>query len=377
METRHFPPDFHPRRIVVKLGTGILTSGIGQLDLDVIRNICEQIAELRRQGMNVIVVSSGAVGLGMGRLGMNRRPRDVPTLQACASVGQSILIETWQKGFDPWSVHVGQILLTRDDLSVRKRHVAVRETIERLLRADIVPVINENDCISADELKFGDNDVLSALVASLTKSDLLVLLSTIPGLMNLETGEVVHTVDALSDAVRSLAQGTQSPTAVGGMISKLNAVQIATGSKCGVFIAHGKEPGILPKLLSGEMKGTYFVPQSMDLRSHKRWLAYFHQTQGSISVDAGAAKALVEGGKSLLARGVIQVEGSFGTGAVVDIKSEQGDVIARGISQFASTELTDLLGKSTSEIRKTFPDRKHTEVIHRDALALTERKPVQ
>lgn len=374
MEQRYFPSGFQPKRLVVKLGTGILTSGIGQLDLEVIQNICQQVAELRRRGLTVILVSSGAVGLGMGRLGMTRRPRDLPTLQACASVGQSILIETWQKAFDPWSVHVGQILLTRDDLSVRKRHVAVRETIERLLRADIVPVINENDCISVDELKFGDNDVLSALVASLTKSDLLILLSTIPGLMNLATGEVVHTVEGLSDAVRNLAQGTQSPTAVGGMISKLNAVHIATGSQCGVFIAHGKEPGILPMLLDGAMKGTYFIPQVTELRSHKRWLAYFHKTSGSITVDSGARKALMESGKSLLARGVVRVAGGFETGEVVDILSEQGELFARGITQFSATELHALLGKSTLEIRKCFPERKHSEVIHRDALALTEAK---
>jgi len=360
--------------MVVKLGTGILTSGIGKLDLDVISNICQQISELRKMGISVIIVSSGAVGLGMGRLGITRRPRDLPTLQACASVGQSILMETWQKAFDPWGVHVGQMLLTRDDLSVRKRHVAVKETIERLLRADIVPVINENDCISVDELKFGDNDVLSALVSSLTKSNLLVLLSTIPGLMNLDTGEVIHTVDELSETIMNLAQGTQSPTAVGGMVSKLNAVHIATGSKCGVFIAHGKEPGILHKLIDGEMKGTYFVPQINNLRSQKRWLAYFHKSAGSIVIDSGAEKALVESGKSLLARGVTQVEGEFEAGAVIDIRTVLKTLVARGITQFSSKELQELIGKSTAEIQQLFPERKHAEVIHRDALALIDSK---
>jgi glutamate 5-kinase len=372
MQTRNFPTGFQPRRIVVKLGTGILTLGIGQLDTGVIANICQQIADLRKRGLEVIVVSSGAVGLGMGRLGMKRRPKDLPTLQACASVGQSILIETWQKAFDPWGLHVGQMLLTRDDLSVRKRHVAVGATLDRLLKANIIPVINENDCISVDELKFGDNDVLSALVASLTKSDALVLLSTIPGFMNLATGEVIHTVEELSETVRALAQGTQSPTAVGGMISKLNAVHIATGSKCGVFIAHGKEAGILHKLMDGELVGTFFVPQQKELRSQKRWLAYFHKAAGSIVIDAGAQRALLDSGRSLLASGVTAVEGRFEAGDVIDILNEQRVLIARGVTCFGASELQALMGWSTAEIRRQYPDRKHSEVIHRDALALVE-----
>jgi len=374
MQKRHFQANFQPKRVVVKLGTGILTSGIGNLDLDVIQNICKQISELREKGITVIVVSSGAVGLGMGRLGIKRRPKDLPTLQACASVGQSILIETWQKAFDPYGLHVGQILLTRDDLSVRKRHVAVRETIERLLKANIIPVINENDCISVDELKFGDNDVLSSLVASLTKSDLLVLLSTIPGLMNLQTGEVIHTVEELNESILNLAQGTNSPTAVGGMVSKLNAVHIATGSKCGVFIAPGKEPEILHKLINCEMKGTYFVPHDQNLRSHKRWLAYFHRSNGSITIDNGAEKALVEAGKSLLASGITEVTGQFETGEVIDILNLAKNLVAKGISQFSAKELKELTGKSSAEIQKLYPERKHTEVIHRDALALVDTK---
>jgi glutamate 5-kinase len=360
------------KRLVVKLGTGILTSGIGQIDTGVISNICEQIAQLRKQGITVIVVSSGAVGLGMGRLGITRRPSDLPTLQACASVGQSILIETWQKAFDPWGVHVGQMLLTRDDLSVKRRHVAVRNTLERLLKADIVPIINENDCISVDELKFGDNDVLSALLASLTKAEVLFLLSTIPGLMNLKTGEVIPVVEVITDEIMALAQGTNSVTSVGGMISKLNAVSIATGSDCGVFIAQGKEEGILLKLLDGEPVGTFFVPQNKDLPSHKRWLTYFNKSSGKIQIDAGAAKAVVSDGKSLLASGVTRINGSFKPESVLEIVDEAGNRIARGISQYSSKELMTIIGKSSREIKELYPERKHLEVIHRDAMVLVE-----
>ena len=358
------------KRIVVKLGTGILTSGIGQLDLEVIRNICGQIAELRRQGITVIIVSSGAVGLGMGRLGIKRRPTDLPTLQACASVGQSILIETWQQAFDPHDVHVGQMLLTRDDLSVKRRHVAVRETLERLLKANIVPVINENDCISVDELKFGDNDVLSALLSSLTKADLLFLLSTIPGLMNLKTGEVIPMVKAINDEIMSLAHGTNSATSVGGMISKLKAVGIATGSDCGVFIAQGREENILLQLLAGEPKGTFFIPQNKELPSHKRWLAYFNKPSGKIQIDPGAAKAIVSEGKSLLAKGVTQIIGDFGPESVLEVIDGNDNPLARGISAYSSAELQQIARKSSSEIQPLFPKRKHLEVIHRDAMVL-------
>jgi glutamate 5-kinase len=358
------------QRIVIKLGTGILTSGIGELDFEVIQNICSQVAKIREAGSEVIIVSSGAVGLGMGRLGMKQRPSDLASQQACASVGQSILIETWQRGFDPWGIHVGQMLLTREDLSVRKRHVSVKETLERLLKADIVPIINENDCISVDELKFGDNDVLSALVASLTKSELLVILSTIPGLMNLETGEVVSRVESLNEDIIDLAQDTKSPTAVGGMISKLNAVHVAVGSNCAVFIAPGKEPDILIDLLDGQEKGTYFVPQDTSIPSQKRWLAFFHQHAGTIVVDQGAREALEKSGKSLLAKGVKRIEGSFDKGSVIRVEDPEDRVIAKGISEFSSNELETILGKSNDEIRRLYPERKHPEVIHRDALVL-------
>ena len=372
MEQRTFQTGFNLKRLVVKLGTGILTSGIGQIDTGVIENICQQIHRLRERGIAVIVVSSGAVGLGMGRLKLTKRPSDISTLQACASVGQSMLIETWQRAFDPWDIRVAQILLTRDDLSVRKRHVGVMQTIERLLSAGIIPVINENDSISIDELKFGDNDILSSLVSSLTKADLLVLLSTIPGLMNLETNEIIRTVESIDEDIMGLAQGTRSPTAVGGMISKLNAVHIATGSNCGVFIADGKKQDILLKLVDGEMEGTYFVPQSVELSSQKRWLSYFPKPSGNLVIDAGAERALIKDGSSLLAKGLLSVDGDFQTGDVVDILNPAQEIVARGITQYSAAELKNLFGMTSKQIRSVYPERKHTEVIHRNSLAIVQ-----
>ncbi len=358
------------KQLVIKLGTGVLTSGIGNLDKEVIHGVCAQVAKIRKNRTHVIIVSSGAVGLGMGRLGLNKRPTDLATLQACASVGQSILTETWQSGFDPWGIHVGQMLLTREDLCVKKRHLAVRETLERLQRAGIVPIINENDCISVDELKFGDNDILSALVASLTKSDLLVLLSTIPGLMNLETQEVVPSVSTLDERTFALAKGTSSPTAVGGMVSKLEAARVASDSNCHMFIAHGREPEVLLKILNGDKVGTHFFPKGKSLRSQKRWLAFFQESVGRITVDPGAREAVESSGRSLLAKGVTSVDGSFNRDSIVDLIDSTGSRFARGVTQFSSDEILKIAGKRTEEIEALFEGRKHPEVIHRDDMVL-------
>ncbi|OPZ74579.1 MAG: Glutamate 5-kinase [Verrucomicrobia bacterium ADurb.Bin474] len=362
----------HPvvKNLVVKLGTGILTSGIGKLSPEIIQGICAQIKQLRDRGTNVTIVSSGAVGLGMGRLGYQRRPTDLPTLQACAAVGQSILIETWQKAFEPHGLNVGQMLLTRDDLNVKRRHIAVRDTLLRLAQENVIPIINENDCISVDELKFGDNDVLSALVASLIKADLLVILSTIEGLLDLKHNLLIRVVENINQDVLGLAEGTTSPTAVGGMISKLEAARIATKSKCGMVIAKGSEPNILLRIFDGEAVGTFFVPQRTNLRSHKRWLAFFNKTCGTVTVDEGAQDALLGKGKSLLAKGIVSVSGTFGPGSIVSIKgSDKGDV-ARGLTGFSSIEIDQIKGMTSEEIRQIFPNRKHIEVVHRDSMVL-------
>jgi glutamate 5-kinase len=360
------------RRVVVKLGTGTLTSGIGCLDTDRIGSIARQIAALRSGGREVAVVSSGAVGLGMGRLGLKRRPSELRELQACAAVGQGILIQTWQSAFTPHDLPVAQILLTHDDLRVRTRHLAVKETLEHLLRIGVIPVINENDTVSTEEIKFGDNDTLSAMVASLLGADLLVILSTAPGLIDRKgTGKILPVVESITPEIEAMAGGTESPTAVGGMISKISAAKLATRSGCGMIIASGDEPDVLGRIVSGDTVGTFFLPCGLPMAGRKRWLAFFQRPKGTLILDAGATLAVRQQRKSLLAPGIRSVEGSFLDHEVVNIAGPDGIVFARGTSILSSEELRKLAGKSSAEVRSLLQGiKRRPEVVHRDTLVL-------
>lgn len=345
------------KRVVIKLGTGVLTSGIGNLDTQRIESLCEKINMLRNQGIQVILVSSGAVGLGMGKLGLKKRPKDLASLQACASVGQTILINTWQKGFDPHGLTVAQILLTREDLRAKHRHNAVFNTIERLLAQGTVPIVNENDTVSAVEIKFGDNDTLSALVASVTNADLLFILSNIPGLIDMQgSGEVVERVEKITPTIEAMAQGTDTETAVGGMISKLSAAKIAHRAGCGVIIGSGKDDLLFDRLLNGESVGTFFVPSAQPVKSHKRWIAIQDYTYGKVHIDQGAVDAITKNGKSLLAAGIVRTEGEFEAGDLVLICAPDGQTFAQGIIDLDSGLIAN--------------DADSAPVIHRDSLVL-------
>lgn len=365
----------HLRRIVVKLGTGLLTSGAGQLDPARISEVCRQLASLRAGGTEVAVVSSGAVGLGMGRLGLARRPAEVTRKQACAAVGQSLLMQVWQRSFEPHGITVAQVLLTHDDLRERRRHLNVKATLEQLLEYGVVPIINENDTVSAAEIramsKFGDNDTLSAMVASLLGAQHLVILSTAPGLIDLRgSGEVVPVVECITPEIAAMAGGTTSETAIGGMVSKISAAKLATKAGCGVFIASGAEPDILTRIFSGRNPGTFFAPNGLPFEAKKRWLAYFQRPEGSISVNAPAVPVLREQGRSLLAVGVTGSHGGFERGDIVDIIGPDGALVARGISGFDDAEIPLVAGRTSDEIRSLFPGRKRLEVIHRNDLVL-------
>jgi glutamate 5-kinase len=348
------------RRIVIKLGTGVLTSGIGQLDTERIDALCAQVHLLREQGIEVILVSSGAVGLGMGKLGLEKRPKDLAALQACAAVGQSILINTWQKGFDPHGLTVAQILLTREDLRTKHRHDAVFHTIERLLAQGTVPVVNENDTVSAAEIKFGDNDTLSALVASVTSSQLLFILSNIPGLIDMgASGAVVPRVEHITADIEAMAQGTRQTTSVGGMISKIAAAKIAVRAGCGVVIGSGKDPSFFANILAGRSVGTYFVPSDLPVKPRKRWIAIQDQAEGAIYIDSGAVAAIGERGKSLLAAGILRCEGDFSSGDLVKIRTAEGAELAHGITNYARARLE--AGAAALE---------DNVVVHRDHMVL-------
>jgi glutamate 5-kinase len=313
----------------------------------------------------------------MGALGLEKRPRDLGLTQACAAIGQSKLMQVWQSAFEPHGITVAQVLLTHDDLRVRARYLGVHETLQQLIACGAVPVINENDAVSAAELRygaglrFGDNDTLSAMVASVVEADYLVILSTAEGLVDFHgTGKVVPVIEKITPEIEEMAGGTMSETAVGGMVSKISAAKLATRAGCGVFIASGAEPEILPRLLSGRGPGSFFVPSGLPLDARKRWLAYFQRPTGTLHLNARAVRPLRDEGRSLLAVGVTGSSGFFAAGDVVDIAGPDGAVFARGETAFASDEIAAIAGLKGDEVRALFPKRKRHEVVHRNNLVL-------
>jgi len=347
-------------RIVVKVGTGVLTDSRKQLDLAQVERLVAQIAIQRQAGKQIALVSSGAVGAGMGALGYEKRPAQLAELQACAAVGQSRLMSTYEKLFSSYKLHVAQVLLTHDDLQHHERHLNARNTLVTLLERGVIPIINENDAVSFTELKFGDNDKLSALVASLLPADLLVILTTVDGLVeNFGTPEarVVSTVEQLDEDTEALAGGTSSATAVGGMASKLQAAKIVVRAGIPLIIASGKKENNLARVLTSENEGTVFVAHPQKLKGRKRWIAFFHHPKGALFVDDGARKALRESGKSLLPPGIVRSEGEFAAGDIVRICDVNGTEFARGIARASSKEIA---ARQNSR----------TEVVHRDDLVI-------
>lgn len=347
-------------RIVVKLGTGVLTDSRKQPDPAQLEQLVAQIAEQRKAGREIVLVTSGAVGAGMGALGMEKRPTGLAELQACAAVGQSRLMATYAEFFARHHLNVAQVLLTHDDLEHHERHLNARNTLVTLLARGVVPVINENDAVSFTEIKFGDNDKLSALVASLLPADLLVILTTVDGVIEnfgKANPKTIPTIEHIDHAVEKLAGGTDSETAVGGMASKIQAAKIVVRSGIPLVIASGKKKQVLARIVAGEDEGTLFVPQPTKLQGRKRWIAFFHHSKGALFVDDGARKALREAGKSLLPPGVSRCEGDFAAGDVVRICDMDGTEFARGIAKFSADEV-----RARKLVR--------VELVHRDDLVI-------
>ena len=347
-------------RIVVKLGTGVLTDSRKQPDLAQMEQLVAQIAAQRKAGKEVVLVTSGAVGAGMGALGYERRPSELAGLQACAAVGQSRLMATYEKLFSQFDLHVAQVLLTHEDLQHHERHLNARNTLVTLLGRGVIPVINENDAVSFTELRFGDNDRLSALVACLLPADLLVILTTVDGVIEnfgKANPKTISVVEQIDERLERLAGGTDSATAVGGMATKIQAAKMATRSGIPLVIASGKKKNVLADILGGRDEGTLFVPQPNKLKGRKRWIAFFHHPGGTLFVDEGAKKALREKGKSLLPPGVARCEGEFAPGEVVRICDLDGTEFARGIADFSSREI------KARELQRV-------EIVHRDNLVI-------
>lgn len=356
------------RRIVVKVGTMAITDERGRLAPDRVDAFSGELSGLVERGYEVVCVSSGAIGAGLSPLGLEKRPGDMPTLQAAAAVGQSHLMDAYATAFEQRGHVCGQVLLTRQDFIHRRGYVNALNTFERLLALGAVPVVNENDTVATDEIRFGENDLLGSLVANLVRADLLVMLSDVDGLHGRDGG-VLEEVEAVTAEVEELAGGRVSALGSGGMRSKLTAARIATSSGVPVVIARFA-PGALDRVLAGEPVGTFFHAAPAKMASRKAWIAHATVPRGRILVDAGARRALTDSGRSLLAAGVREVEGDFAAGDTVEIVDPDGVSFARGLSGFSAGELGRIAGLGSAEIEEVLGADDVREVVHRDELVV-------
>lgn len=365
------------KRLVVKVGTSTVTHETGKLNLGGLERLVRQVADAANAGYEVALVSSGAVGAGLGRLGWQRRPETIPEKQAVAAVGQSLLMQIYEKLFQEYGITIAQVLLTREDMADRRRYLNARTTLLTLLGYGVVPVINENDTVAVEELRFGDNDTLSALVASLISADLLVILSDIDGLYTADprhdpSATLISQVDELTPEVEALAGGAGSARGTGGMATKLAAARIATSSGVNMVIANAGRPAVLADILSGAHVGTRF-PARERLGSRKQWIAFNVPPAGRVVVDEGARRALSQRGKSLLPSGVVRVFGEFEAGDAVAILGPDEVEFARGLTNYGSADLCRLKGLHTDQIADVLGGRLYEEVVHRDNLVLLTR----
>lgn len=340
-----------------------------------IDRLVRQLVDAVNQGKELVLVTSGAIGAGMSRLGLKERPRSVPGQQAVAAVGQGLLMQVYEKLFAEYGHVVAQVLLTREDLQNRRRYLNSRNTLLKLFEYGAIPIVNENDTVAVDEIRFGDNDTLSALVASLIDADLLVILSDVDGLYsgNPQTDPHARRLDVVREVTPELwkaAQGPGSALGTGGMVTKLEAARIAMASGCAMVVAHGAEEEVLLKILAGERVGTLFLPRER-MTGRKRWIAFLQQPRGVLSVDEGAGRALTREGKSLLPIGIVKVEGTFKQGDLVRVLDPSGREIARGLVNYSSKEVRQIQGLKTAEIEATLGMKAYDEVIHRDNLVIT------
>ncbi len=355
------------KRIVLKVGTRLLT------DTGRIGDIVSQIAFLKNSGRQVILVSSGAVGLGMRTLEMKRRPSELSDIQALAAIGQSKLMSLYEKECARHRFHCAQILLGADDLNNRGRHLNIMNCLNALLKRNVLPVINENDTVSVDELKFGDNDRLAALIAVMLKADLTIILTTVEGLMTKlgAGGALVPLVRKIDQKLRMMASGTDdSNSSVGGMASKIRAAEIVSKAGEPLIVADGRAPEIIQKIFSSEERGTLFLPSASQMTSRKRWFGFFSKSKGRIFVDDGAAHALAERGKSLLPSGIKSVDGDFQTGDTVDICSQDGSVLAKGLSNYHACEIRRIAGRKSSELKAILGHDCDDEAVHCDNMTI-------
>jgi glutamate 5-kinase len=362
-------------KVVVKIGSAVLATPDEGIHSEKIRGLATEIAALMAKKVKVVLVSSGAIAVGRETMGMTRRIEGIPEKQAAAAIGQPRLMALYDTFFREKKVQVSQILLTRDDLNHRRRYLNARATIETLFRLGALPIINENDTVVVEEIKVGDNDNLSVLVAGLIQADLLVILSDTEGLFDKDPkahadARLISRVDEINETVMCTAGGSCSPTGVGGMTVKLEAIRKAADFGVPTILANGKRKGVLSAIFAGEQVGTLFVPKKDPLSCKKQWIAYSVKPTGTVYLDSGAVKALLYGGKSLLPSGVVKAEGSFERGEGVDICNLSGEIVARGLANYNAQEIEKIHGKRSSNIRKILGYTYGDELVHRDYLVI-------
>jgi glutamate 5-kinase len=360
------------RRIVIKAGSSLLVSLGSGLNYVLISQLAGELAGLKKRGMDIIMVSSGAIAAGMERLGFTKRPTAISELQAAAAVGQSSLMHVYEEAFVPWGLKVAQVLLTHDDMRDRKRYINARNTLLTLLDLGIIPIINENDSVVVEEIKFGDNDLLAALVTSLV-DDLLLILTDTPGLYNgdpQQGGRLVSLVPKVNKRIETMAQGAQTEIGIGGMVTKVGAAKLA--GRCGVHtvVSGGRDPDVLQRIFTGERVGTLFLSGGQRLPGRKQWIGLTLRAKGRLILDKGAHEAVMTGGKSLLPSGVVAVEGDFGRGDLVSCCDHRKKEFARGLVNYDSQELSKIMRHKSSQIEGVLGYKYTDEVIHRDNLVI-------
>jgi len=362
------------RRVVVKIGTSTLTYSNGQLNLQRIERLVRELADLHNRGMEVLLVSSGAIGVGATRMGYKKIPRTMPEKQALAAIGQGALVQLYEKLFSEYNKTVAQVLLTRGDLDERLRYLNATNALLAILELGVIPIINENDTVVVEEIKFGDNDTLSALVASIVDADLLIILSDVDGLYDSDPrvnkdARFQTEVDEITPMMEENSKNRGSSFSSGGMLTKLKAARICMAAGIPMIIANGDNDNVIRCIMDGKEIGTLFIPREEKLQARKKWIAFGTLPQGQVLVDAGAEVALLQKGKSLLPSGVITVEGDFDRGTVVAVANvDDKREIARGMVNYSSDEIRLIAGKKSSEIERILQGKDYDEVIHRNNL---------
>lgn len=363
------------KRLVIKIGTNVLTNSQGRFNTKYIKQIIKEIAALHEQFYQIIIVSSGAIGAGLGKLNF-KKLNSIREKQAVAAIGQSQLMHTYEKLFAKYNCLVAQILLTREDMEKRHRYLNVRNTLNTLLNYSVIPVINENDTVAVDEIKFGDNDNLSALVASKVDADILILLTDVAGLYTADPYQnkdatLIREVSEITYQTRKIAgKSSSSMRGTGGMLAKIEAAKIATASGVTLYIADGRKKGVIANILSSKGDFTRFLPKKIKISGRKRWIAFSTSGNGKIIVDKGACEAIKHKGKSLLPSGIIDVVGDFKIGDIISIVDEKYNEFSKGLVSYSASQIKKIRGCKTSEIERLLGCKECDEVVHRDNLVI-------